>query len=1487
MLWRQHFSQMAGRYSLPARRPQMDWDPMHEDYYDPNFNNYNFGPGSRMDLSLQPWNPRREEKRLYKLYIQNIPPHLDECGLCHYFANRHAATPVDAYVNPPAPGSALTWGFAYYERQSDAEYAIRAVSGKPPFCLKVQFARSDEEKNRLRNVVEEEDRWKTSLALSPYVPVDDNDQYVQRFNGLGRGRRFPSHSGQLRPGYYLDPIDDYYDGYYGEEDVGFDGYSTVKEDPSIRMSRQALQRPELLKIECDGGQRRVSMGRGYFRSNEVDGSDGRQIVPVNQAGLHPSGIVTPHTTGLSLTERTVRLCQGNYEFGTLPDFEEGPCGSCKRYTTKHCGYCSQWYCSRECQRKDWELHQPLCQRMPPLEDSRTKTDISRRPAVPNGDVKVEPALDHRVTIKDIPSTNSRVDGIVQTSFPEGGCNVSAEVNKLTSKTEGVSLNDSGNVAEEHRRGKDGLLGEFPGTSENNGRSGDLRGRKENCGILGDRPRQGEFSGNELHHDRRNQPRHRRQDVEQQNPKRNQGNRTKSTDRFGGGRHDRRSSNNNSNNKQRNDQEEKNDGEQISGQRLRSSGDLHDSRRTSNNGLRNEVRRDAYKNDGQRRNATGQKSYSRERSKEQRETRNSANDNFKNDREEPMRNVLNCESQLNSHSFDDSAKLHQSEMSSTGNELQEHLSSNGELQETKTSAPSTGAIPKSRSRVSGEVVQDSNCSSNASAEKTAEDLPRGLYTEVKVVLAEGPLDYWVQLKSREQDVLDLLRELLSLDENSPVADLKVGELCACQFEGIWYRARILTVSPDLKVHYVDYGNTEVVQDSKALKCLPPQFLKLPDQAIRIQLATGTSEKWKNLAEETTLFVKPSKVVGDLNVVHVQGETYDEQPIVGEMTISGVTLSNTCNIEPVDDRDIQAKTIAGAEGLIRNDRKLLNSSVSLLQCGICGYLQYQVALEPGKFIASIVCEEFEDSFRKVMVGLADHAPTAKPLDDPQPRDLVLAFSTKRDSWLRAYIISTQDQSYHVAFCDTGELERVSEVKQLGSEYRTICAMAVQCTVTDTILKPETKARELLKVSENFKFEVLSTTETSALIFLKVKDGEKPFCKAKLSPWLPPFKHNLKCVQLKDGPFSLSTFITPKDVFVRPVDKNASSLFARIMQDLNGFCHKVPGLDQMPSIGDLVAGKYSGDGNYYRALIRKIDENDIKVSYVDFGNCEVLHLDNLKPITEELKSYPCFAVKVILKDVLDQPLNKEVGEYFGEIVRKDLELKLKVVDSQSKLIELHLPDGTSVNEKVNTLMEPSWKKSDSSRLMEEDIYMFSDMAVVELPVREVKLGIQQILTCNQIAVVNMEDPVLIENVHLTMASTMNSYCNETDQKSYVPRQGEACLANYQGEWFRAVCVGTGQGLFSVMFIDYGNFSEVKHTDIRKMVKEFYETPALTCLCKIKGIDEESQNEKKIMERLRSLIPLDSILSIKVAGKTEDQLHYEVEIPHVISTLANEGLL
>jgi hypothetical protein len=60
----------------------------------------------------------------------------------------------------------------------------------------------------------------------------------------------------------------------------------------------------------------------------------------------------------------------------------------------------------------------------------------------------------------------------------------------------------------------------------------------------------------------------------------------------------------------------------------------------------------------------------------------------------------------------------------------------------------------------------------------------------------------------------------------------------------------------------------------------------------------------------------------------------------------------------------------------------------------------------------------------------------------------------------------------------------------------------------------------------------------------------------------------------------------------------------------------IDHLPVKNELVACKFMADGNYYRAQVRDVDADTVKVAYVDYGNVDSATKDRLKPLTDSLK-------------------------------------------------------------------------------------------------------------------------------------------------------------------------------------------------------------------------------------------------------------------------------
>lgn len=61
--------------------------------------------------------------------------------------------------------------------------------------------------------------------------------------------------------------------------------------------------------------------------------------------------------------------------------------------------------------------------------------------------------------------------------------------------------------------------------------------------------------------------------------------------------------------------------------------------------------------------------------------------------------------------------------------------------------------------------------------------------------------------------------------------------------------------------------------------------------------------------------------------------------------------------------------------------------------------------------------------------------------------------------------------------------------------------------------------------------------------------------------------------------------------------------------------PKFEKPPIVGQLVLAKFV-DENYYRAIVTKVVDGKIGVSYVDFGNDDVTTIDGLRVLSDDLK-------------------------------------------------------------------------------------------------------------------------------------------------------------------------------------------------------------------------------------------------------------------------------
>uniref|UniRef100_A0A224Z1S1 Transcriptional coactivator n=1 Tax=Rhipicephalus zambeziensis TaxID=60191 RepID=A0A224Z1S1_9ACAR len=296
-----------------------DWDPLSEEYFSVSFNSYNQGPGVNLPLECLPaFSEEAELVRSRTLCVKNLPVEITETGLRNLFSG--CGKVLGAQRLQPRPEYPdKTVGFVDFRSTREALAAISKFHEKPPFHLKVNIAsmslsdrfrfdsRKKEELDDVRRRIEE--RYGVPSFNSPPP-------------GAGRGRGLAS--------------------------------SPFPSEDLRNIHVEVGPRP---------GERRV-----YSSSSSSSGCSSQSSSSSDESfkscRSHPGGdsdifdedlqiVVTGNSSGEQTRKVVVR------DTSTLPDQK---CVYCGEYSEFLCPVCKAYYCSPDCQLKDWPAHKEICQK---------------------------------------------------------------------------------------------------------------------------------------------------------------------------------------------------------------------------------------------------------------------------------------------------------------------------------------------------------------------------------------------------------------------------------------------------------------------------------------------------------------------------------------------------------------------------------------------------------------------------------------------------------------------------------------------------------------------------------------------------------------------------------------------------------------------------------------------------------------------------------------------------------------------------------------------------------------------------------------------------------------------------------------------------------------------------------------------------------------------------------------------------------------------
>lgn len=258
----------------------------------------------------------------------------------------------------------------------------------------------------------------------------------------------------------------------------------------------------------------------------------------------------------------------------------------------------------------------------------------------------------------------------------------------------------------------------------------------------------------------------------------------------------------------------------------------------------------------------------------------------------------------------------------------------------------------------------------------------------------------------------------------------------------------------------------------------------------------------------------------------------------------------------------------------------------------------------------------------------------------------------------------------------------------------------------------------------------------------------------------------------------------IFIRSVEPKEELNYQKIQTDCAEYEKIAMPLTALPSKGHIVLAKFHLDGIYYRALVIKaVNENSIKVVFIDFGNIEKTKLSELKHLREDLQQRRVYNFRVLL-DGVDENLNDQnVMKLLGGLVRTKIFKLLyddtnPLIDALVKLVDA--VTGEIVNDRVNILNRvtavPLTDINTSDIVCVDDIMNRNE----ELPLIEKPIGLDALekvdisgcdvelvvlnnaqLCINQISCVRQKD---LEELVINFQS-LQTYCTKV-QGTYSPR-------------------------------------------------------------------------------------------------------------------------
>ena len=797
----------------------------------------------------------------------------------------------------------------------------------------------------------------------------------------------------------------------------------------------------------------------------------------------------------------------------------------------------------------------------------------------------------------------------------------------------------------------------------------------------------------------------------------------------------------------------------------------------------------------------------------------------------------------------------------------------------------------------------------------------------------------------QAIMTELNDPASKIEEVKPCDVKVGEYVAALFDDggciMWYRAKVVeVVSADkVKVLYIDFGNWATVSNTMVKK-LDFEMKHLPAIAVHCELlgSNGSdaqvTEDFKCMLNQTVnvkaVQQRKDRYIVDLklttdnvtSVSTVLGLDTSKLPDTSEAkaSVSDQLISYPVYPLPLDGSQVSAIVVHVErldlfciQPLAEEYQQQLPVLMNELQenCsknlkpytprdGECVAAQFNDGTCTLWYRAKSLGQD-QTTRDKFKVEFVDYGNT-----DSATKDMIQALDPKL-AQVPAIAVKCK-----LSGC-TGK-----EKKEIVEEFRSVMTGAVPLKIRALKLH-----NDVYEVEMNLDSDKVDMTDVAEILGLKAPAvqaavvnnvetavaGAKPKTTESKAVAVKP-----KARPVKDSPAELKTIqcevtLEPRKLHQVELPLDGSTIKGAVVfiESLSSFFIQLQdqtyqdGLTQMmtelnesltktkphaPETGETVAALYSeGQGApamWYRARVENIDNDTLKVFFVDYGNTEQVRKEEVQMLLDKFLTLPQLAVRCQLPG--SQGIeDAELLTGFACIMNQPISVKALKRMSGGYEIDLITDTGMSVAETLCLSADGaspgvSDDASEAGKTVETAGTKPAPAAQKELEVFKLPLdgskvpGAVMAIESLQVFHVQILNTELEAQLGVMMVE-LQEYCSAA-VRSYRPTAGEVVAAMFTdgGEtlWYRArvrQILGEGKQLV-VFFVDYGNTEIVEQNEVCQLDEKFLQLPQGSVTCKLvgsmgtedKNMAEEFQLVLKVRLNIKAVAFTNGIYAIEL---------------------------